>query len=79
MTKKIKLIILMCLPFLLSACHEYHSKEYYLSHPQKCVGRFNYCKQNYGTIMYENQDCKNAYSAYIELQQSQTNMKQNLH
>ncbi|PMP69354.1 EexN family lipoprotein [Desulfurella multipotens] len=77
MTKKIKILLLFFVPFLLSACHQYHSKEYYLSHPKKCVERLHYCKQNYGTIMYENQDCKNAYEAYIEL--SYTNMKQNLH
>ncbi len=77
MIKQIKLILIVLIPFLLSACHQYHSKEYYSSHPKKCIERFHYCQRNYGTIMYENQDCKNAYSAYLEL--SHTNMKQNLH
>jgi len=79
MVKKFKFALLIIVLFFLSGCNKYHSKSYYFSHPSECVKRLEYCKQNYGTIMYENQDCKNAYDAYLELQQSDTNMKHNLH
>lgn len=73
--KFLRLSFIAIIPFLLSACHQYHSEDYYLHHPKKCIERLTYCKENYGTIFYENQDCKNAYNAYLEIQKSHTDMK----
>lgn len=75
MIKKIKFLMLLFTSFLLSSCHQYHSQTYYERHPQDCVKRLEYCKKNYGNIMYENQDCANAYEAYLHLKQSDSNVK----